>query len=313
MAATAGVLWCPVVSAVNRAFSMYRTAGLSGVLAAVGRRLRRPFATGLDVILAVLSSELFRRETGRLHGVGFFEKCGILRRFVGNARRIRGGSHWTEHLLIAAEILAVPPEVEGDVCECGSFQGLSAANLSLVCRLAGRRLVICDSFEGLPEPKEGEGLAILPHRSQHYDFQKGQYRGTLETVRANITRYGAIEVCDFVEGYFEATLPGLDRKLVVVFEDADLPSSVQTCLEHLWGKLADGGVFFCHEPWSQPIVGLFYDRAFWRERFESDPAGFYGSGIGMPLGIYRGSGIGFARKTDVERYLERSEQRPGMW
>lgn len=296
-----------------RAWSTWRTGGLRGVLGVVGRRLRAPFVRARDVCVVLYASPFFRRRVGERYGVGFFEKLGLLRRFMRNARRIRGGSHWKEHLLIAAAILDVPPEVEGVVVECGAFQGMSASNLSLVCKRTGRTLVICDSFEGLPKPAGEEALTLIPHRNEHYEFREGQYRGELETVRANIARSGAIDVCEFVQGYFDDTLPGLDRRIVVVFEDADLLSSVRTCLTHLWGRMQDGGTFFCHEPWSQQIVELFYDRAFWQEHFGCEPPGFYGSGGGVPLGIHAGSGIGYAQKIDPATYLQRSRLRPGMW
>jgi O-methyltransferase len=291
----------------------YRTAGIRGVLDALGRRTRAPFSTVLDILVVLFASPFFRSTTGRHHGVRFPEKVGFLRRFIRNARRIRGGSHWKEHLLIAAAILDVPPEVEGVVVECGAFQGMSASNLSLICRRTKRRLIVCDSFEGLPKPRHGEALTIIPHRRQHYDFREGQYRGELDLVRANVARYGAIEVCDFIKGYFDETLPRLDQKIVVVFEDADLRSSVESCVRHLWARMQEGGTFFCHEPWSRQIVEIFYDRAFWNEHFGCEPPGFYGSGAGVPLGVHAGSGIGYAQKIDVSSHLKRSRLRPGMW
>jgi O-methyltransferase len=302
-----------VSSVATRMLDTYRTTGVKGVLGAAGRRIRAPFATLVDVGVVLAGSPFFRQRTGQAHGVGFFEKLGLLRRFIRNARRIRGGSHWKEHLLIAAAILETPPEVEGVVVECGSFQGMSASSLSLVCRRTKRRLVVCDSFEGLPQPAEGEALTIIPHRAQHYEFKQGQYRGELDLVRANITRYGAIEVCEFVKGYFDDTLPGLDHRIIVVFEDADLRSSVESCVRHLWGRMQEGGTFFCHEPWSRQIVELFYDRDYWKTHFDCEPPGFYGSGGGVPLGIHKGSGIGYAQKIDVDAHLRRSTLRPGMW
>lgn len=300
------------MSVAARVRRIYRRDGASGVLAALGRRLDVFFRLPADVIFMLLTSPFFGAATGRQHGIGFLTKVGILRRFLYNAHRIKGASNWKEHLLMATELLNTPADVDGAVVECGSFDGLSAANISIVCKLCRRRLYVCDSFEGLPEPRAGEGLTLIPHRSQHYEFRKGQYLGTLETVRSNILRFGELEVCEFVSGYFDATLPGFQASIVLVFEDADLRSSVETCLKHLWGKLRNGGIFFCHEPWSRQVVELFYDRGWWRENFNCDPPGFYGSGTGVPLGMSSGSGIGFARKIDVETYLRESTLRVGQ-
>src|SRR6266567_2092263 len=40
--------------------------------------------------------------------------------------------------------------IEGDLVECGCYLGGSSAKLSLVAAALGRRLWVCDSFQGLP-------------------------------------------------------------------------------------------------------------------------------------------------------------------
>jgi len=107
-----------------------------------------------------------------------------------NTVRIRTGTSYKTHLAMALKILETPPEVVGDVIECGTWKGGSAANLSLVCRIVGRRLKIFDSFEGLPAGESGD-------REAHH-YRSGDYCGTLEEVRRNIRRYGAIESCEFL-------------------------------------------------------------------------------------------------------------------
>ena len=107
-----------------------------------------------------------------------------------NTVRIRNGTSYKTHLAMALKILETPPEVVGDVIECGTWKGGSAANLSLVCRIVGRRLKIFDSFEGLPAGESGD-------REAHH-YRSGDYCGTLEEVRRNIRRYGAIESCEFL-------------------------------------------------------------------------------------------------------------------
>ena len=51
---------------------------------------------------------------------------------------------------MSAKLVAIPPEVPGAVVECGCFGGGSTANLSLVCDIVDRELIVCDSFEGMP-------------------------------------------------------------------------------------------------------------------------------------------------------------------
>jgi len=55
-----------------------------------------------------------------------------------NKLRIPTGTSYKGHLAMALKILETPPEVASDIVECGTRKGGSAANLSLVCRLAGR-------------------------------------------------------------------------------------------------------------------------------------------------------------------------------
>ncbi len=53
---------------------------------------------------------------------------------------------------MALKLLETPPEVGGIVIECGTWKGASTSNLSLVCKIVGRRLKIYDSFQGLSAP-----------------------------------------------------------------------------------------------------------------------------------------------------------------
>ena len=72
-----------------------------------------------------------------------------IRMFV-NTLRIQTATSYKGHLAMALKLLEMPPELSGDVVECGTWKGGSAANLSLVCRIVGRKLLVFDSFEGLP-------------------------------------------------------------------------------------------------------------------------------------------------------------------
>jgi hypothetical protein len=63
-------------------------------------------------------------------------------------------SDFREHMELAAAVLRIPSATEGTVVECGRYMGGSTSNLSLVCATTGRKLIIFDSFAGLPEPQE---------------------------------------------------------------------------------------------------------------------------------------------------------------
>lgn len=162
---------------------------------------------------------------------------------------------------MALKILETPPDVEGVVIECGSWQGGSSANLSLICKLTGRRLLIYDSFQGLPESR--------PEDRQPY--QTGEFAGSLETVKRNIARYGAIECCEFVEGWFDDTLPNLNSPVVLAFIDVDLELSLETCVRNIWPRLVDKGYIFIDEYVDLDYCSIFWSEKYWRQYFDRPP------------------------------------------
>lgn len=231
--------------------------------------LTAPFA-----ILAILGSP----HVHPAHRLGVWQRLALGLRMFLNTRRIRTGSSYKAHLAMAVKLLQVPPEVEGCVVECGTWKGGSATNLSLVCRHVRRKLVIFDSFQGLPEGRAGD------REASHY--QAGDYRGTLDEVKGNIARHGAIEVCEFVQGWFDQTLPSFDRPVVLAFVDVDLEASLHTCVKYLWPRLTSDGYFFTDEAVGTDYVALFYSERWWRREFDRTPPGLIGAGAGLPLGDY---------------------------
>jgi hypothetical protein len=199
-------------------------------------------------------------------------------RMFMNQMRVRTGTSYKTHLAMALKILETPPEVVGDVIECGTWKGGSAANLSLVCRIVGRRLRIFDSFQGLPSAAEGD-------REAPY-YKAGDYCGTLDEVKGNIGKHGAIEVCEFVPGWFDQTLPRLDRPVLLAFLDVDLEASLHTCVLHIWRNLVDQGYIFIDECVGVGYCALFFSERYWKTYFNETPPGMIGAGSGLPLGEY---------------------------
>lgn len=233
--------------------------------------------------LPIILSEFFRAESGSEYRVGFFTKIRLIYRMARNRARIATASHWVEHLIMATQILRVPRQIEGCVVECGSFRGGSAANLSLVCALCDRKLELFDSFEGLPEPSDPDKSHVLVGQREVHTYGKGAFRGTLEEVRSNITRYGDISRCNFNPGYFDQSLPGFRKKCVVAFIDVDLTDSLKTCLTHLWPLLQDGGYLFTHEAHHMEIAHLFFDDPWWTSALQCNAPGLVGAGTGLGL------------------------------
>jgi hypothetical protein len=231
--------------------------------------------------------------------------------WMAHAAALKPLSSPAQHLMLIEAVLSVPGSVEGVVVECGCYNGASAVSLSLACALTGRTLVICDSFAGLPRPEPDEAFEVVPEWEDYYHWREGEFRSEqgLDGVRRNVERFGDASVCRFVEGYFRDTLPRIDvDRIALIFEDADLKSSVEDCLRYLWPKLQDGGRFYCHEPWSVHVVSLFYDRAWWERNLGVPPPGFQGSGRGIVKAGHH-TNVGYAVKTDATRVLASGRRR----
>ena len=237
------------------------------------------------------------KNVGGAYGIGAIRKAGLLFTFRNNRRKVRTESRWQEHLQLAASILQVPPSVKGDVIECGCYKGGSSVNLSVVCALVGRKLIICDSFEGLPEPTETEKVHYSLY-SNHYDhYEKGRFSASLDEVKRNLEKCGRLDVCEFVVGFFDKSLVNLNKSYVMAFFDADLVESLKPCLLEIWPHLQEGCRMYVHEAKSLSLVSLFFDRSWWQHSFSIDPPGFVGAGTGLPLLPIVGSELGFAMKN----------------
>jgi O-methyltransferase len=231
-------------------------------------------------VLTVPVSIFFILNSTKIHPayrMSWLKKYRLGFRMFLNKLHIRTGTSYRAHLAMALKILETPPDVAGDVLECGTWKGGSAANLSLVCRIVGRKLRVFDSFEGLPEGEPGDRQAT---------YAKGAFCGTLEEVKANIRRHGAIECCEFVQGWFNATLPQLDRPVLLAFLDVDLEASLDTCVRNIWPHLVESGYIFIDEAVGVDYCALFYSEKYWSKYFGRTPPGLIGAGMGLALGDY---------------------------
>ena len=78
----------------------------------------------------------------------------------------------------------------------------------------------------------------------------------------NISRYGEIDSCEFIQGWFEQTLPQINSPILLAFIDVDLEASLYTCVKHIWPHLVDeGGFIFIDEMDSTDYCSLFYSES----------------------------------------------------
>lgn len=245
-------------------------------------------------IEGVVLERFYRDEVGRAHGLGRRQKEELVAGIQRVTAEIPSATSWLYHVVLAEEILSLPEGAPGDVIECGCWKGASTSSLSLVCRAAGRRLLVCDSFEGLPEDEPGV-THDYPHLSVYGFYQQGMYAGRLEEVKANIARCGDLSVCEFVPGFFSDTLSGLKGPLAFAFLDVDLTSSMRDCLKHIWPLLIEGGAVYTDDSCDMEVVRIWFDEEWWAREVGDRAPGYVGSGCGLPLdpGF---SSLGYARK-----------------
>ncbi|WP_129114081.1 TylF/MycF/NovP-related O-methyltransferase [Halegenticoccus tardaugens] len=259
----------------------------------------------------VVLGEYFARETGAAYGVGFTKKCELAGRMLLNNTRIPTGSSFVEHLIIATQILNLPPERDGVVVECGCYMGGSTANLSLAAGACDRKLVVFDSFEGMPEPTDVDRAHVLIGSKEVHTYDEGSWRGSLGTVRRNVTAYGDVSACEFRKGYFEETMADFDEPVALAFLDVGLRRSAETCLEHLWPLLDREGYLFTHDVKHMEIASLFFDAEWWREHLDCDAPGVVGAGSGVGLHPKTngfGSLLGYTVKEPELRSFTRVEE-----
>ena len=239
------------------------------------RRIRSAWAA-LTLPAAVIF--LFHHRVHPGYELSWPARMKLALRMYRNTQRVFTGTSYKAHLAMAAKLLEMPPGSEGDVVECGCFRGGSTANLSLVCRIVGRRLIVFDSFEGLPAPTPGDRYAN--------DRTEGFLKAGLDEVRANVEKYGAIEVCEFRKGWFADTLPGLEGPVALCFLDVDYQASLHDCVLNLWPLLTERGYMFIDEYVFVDYCALFFSERYWRTYFDSDPPGLIGAGSGIGLGQF---------------------------
>jgi hypothetical protein len=212
------------------------------------------------------------------YGLTWGRRLMLALRIYFNSFRVMSFVSYKAHLMMAAKLFEIPPDVPGVVVECGCFLGGASTNLSLACAIAGRQLILYDSFAGLPPPVEGERTGQPTYA--------GGLRGPLERVRANIARTGDLSVCEFRKGFFEHTLPDHREPIVLAFFDVDFESSLHDCVVNLWPHMVPNGFLFIDEYVFLDFCALFFSERFWREHFNEDPPGLFGSGTGVGVGHY---------------------------
>jgi O-methyltransferase len=172
---------------------------------------------------------------------------------------VRGYHTLEEILRVCDRIFSLAGRPGLTVVECGAGSGSSTAKLSMATKIAGGRLLVYDSFQGIPENDERHRLID----GRELVFRRGAFKGRLTAVKKRVRDFGAIEVCTFHKGLFADTLAAFDDPVDVVLLDVDLISSTRQCTSRLYPRLRTGGALYSQDGHLQATVDLFADETYW--------------------------------------------------
>ncbi len=143
--------------------------------------------------------------------------------------------------------------VEGAFVECGVFRGGSAMAMMLALLhhdCADRDFFLYDTYSGMPEPEEidvyfdGRPARKEWEEKKRADGSSGWVVSSLEDTRNTVLSAGyPAERVKFIQGLVEETIPGqVPEKIALLRLDTDFYRSTRHELDHLYPRLAHGGV-----------------------------------------------------------------------
>jgi hypothetical protein len=133
-------------------------------------------------------------------------------------------------------------DIPGDIIETGVWRGGASILARAVLKawnVTDRRVIVCDSFQGLPPPNAEMWPA--DRDSDLHTFE--DLAVSLEQVKANFASHGLLDdQVVFLKGWFRDTMPLVPSKtLSIIRLDGDMYESTIDPLTHLYDRLSPGG------------------------------------------------------------------------
>jgi O-methyltransferase len=141
--------------------------------------------------------------------------------------------------LYDAVAYVVARQVPGDIVECGTARGGSAALMGLALKRlqAQRTLWGFDTFAGIPPATEADPDFEIAR------LYTGDFRAEQADVEVLLRRLGVLAQTQLVKGLFQDTVPlAAVGAIAVLHLDGDWYESVKVCLDHLYDRVSPGGV-----------------------------------------------------------------------
>jgi O-methyltransferase len=141
------------------------------------------------------------------------------------------------------QLIETVRSVQGCVVECGVWRGGMSAGMA---RILGsqRRYFLFDSFEGLPPAQEVDGKKAAEWQNNPAgDDYNDNCTATVDYARSAMERSGTPSY-ELIKGWFKDTLPAFEpgEPIAVLRLDGDWYESTLTCLNHLFDRVAPGGL-----------------------------------------------------------------------
>ena len=214
------------------------------------------------------------------------QSLNLMGKFAKISRNVKCAHEELEILSASYEILSLSKKIEGVIVEAGVFSGGSAAKFSIMTKMLNRKMYLFDSFEGLPSNNENHDKSILGHSIKDW-FKEGSFKGSLNEVKKNIEKYGESDVCNYVQGFFENTMPQFKEKIAFAYLDVDLASSTKTCLKYLYPLLSKGGIIMSQDGDFPLVADVFNDDDFWQNEIGVGKPNIEGLGIRKMLTVIK--------------------------
>mgnify|MGYP001156972544 CR=1 FL=1 len=236
---------------------------------------------------------------GSQYGLTVKDRVGILKRLKISLSTVDSATSLEAQITLIKEVLNIKKKIKNKfIVECGCYKGSSTIALSIAAKIIGAKLIIYDSFKGLPISEKQLGKRLYPHLNIYGYYRAGMYSGSLDEVKKNINLFGELDVCIFRVGLFSKSLKKHKERIQLCFIDVDLSSSTQDCIKYLWKKLDDNSYFYSDDACDLKVVSIWFDKVWWKKNLNIKPPGYVGSGCGLPInGNYSGIGYSFKKKN----------------
>jgi len=259
-------------------------------------KIRKYIYFKLGPVVNDIENEFIHSEAGKNYGLNTSDRINIVDRIVKILANVKSATNLNVHLTLIKKILEIPKNKDNSyLVEAGCYYGATSCTMSIAAKILNKKLIIYDSFSGLPDDDEKE-LKVYDHLKVKGFYEKGMYAGPRNIVENLIKKYGEYDNCLFREGMFENTMPGHSEKICFLFLDVDLKSSTTTAINYLWPYILDNHYIFTDDSCDLGIVKLWFDDNWWNKKFGCSSPGYVGSGCGLPInGEY--SSLGYVIKN----------------